>query len=312
MNEAEALPIPSMEGFIQVIDQGAWSSTGRRKAQEDTFVVTEIHDTRDRSMLFAGVMDGHLGMAASKLVQEVLPSKFSRELLQRAAGDGDSSAASLLQRAWDETCDDYRLACGTDGDNCIAEYDALNGILLANTASDEYAAGTTTCVVALEKKTSHLAILNCGDSRCLVIDNEGKLVFKTTDHKPEREIERFTLGREQGLDYGIPECRMARWYVPVGEYEYAVSRSLEGSFATSKGIVSTADITTLQVTAGTIVTIASDGLWEVMDSKEVAKISFKLRWRQGLSAGDAAKTLCSMALEKGSSDNVSVVILYLD
>lgn len=166
--------------------------------------------------------------------------------------------------------------------------------------------------MALEKKTSDLAVLNCGDSRGLIIDSDGQLVFKTHDHKPDREIDRFTQGRKQGLGYGEPGCRMSRWYVPVGEYEYAVSRSLEGPFATSCGIVSTADISTLQATAGTTVVVATDGLWEVMDSEQVAGISYKLRFQEGMSAGDAAKTLCSMALERGSSDNVSVVFLYLD
>jgi protein phosphatase PTC1 len=167
-------------------------------------------------------------------------------------------------------------------------------------------------VVALDKKTSYLAVLNCGDSRGLVIDSAGDLVFKTYDHKPERETERFAQGIKQGLDYGVPGCRMSRWYVPVGDYEYAVSRSLEGPFATSRGIVSTPDISTLQATAGTTVVVASDGLWEVMDSTQVTNIAHRLRYEQGMSAGDAAKTLCSMALERGSTDNVSVVILYLD
>jgi serine/threonine protein phosphatase PrpC len=273
-------------------------------------VVVEVHDTKDRSILLAGIMDGHLGKAASSEVQNSLPIYFSEEVL-RDAGNGDTPVEALLQRAWEDTCDAYRLAC-TSEDECIADYDSSEGILMANTGSADTAAGTTTCVVALEKKTSNLTVLNCGDSRGLVIDSKGGLVFKTYDHKPDRETERFAQGIKQGLNYGVPGCRMSRWYVPVGDYEYAVSRSLEGPFATSKGIVSTPDISTLQATSGTTVAVASDGLWEVMDSTHVANIAHRLRFEQGMSAGDAAKTLCSMALERGSTDNVSVVILYLE
>jgi protein phosphatase PTC1 len=274
-------------------------------------VVVEVHDTKDRSILLAGIMDGHLGKGASNSVRENLPQYFSEELL-RGAGTGDKTPVeSLLQTAWEQTCDAYGLAC-TSEDACIAEYDPREGILMANTGSGDTAAGTTTCVVALDKNNGYLAVLNCGDSRGLVIDGEGELVFKTYDHKPDREIERFAEGINQGLNYGVPGCRMSRWYVPVGDFNYAVSRSLEGPFATSKGIVSTPDISTLQATAGTTVAVASDGLWEVMDSTEVANIAHRLRFKQSMSAGDAAKTLCSMALERGSTDNVSVVILYLD
>lgn len=274
-------------------------------------VVVEIHDTKDRSILLAGIMDGHLGKAASSDVRENLPIYFSDGLM-RGTGTGDTTPVeSLLQTAWEQTCNAYGLACASEED-CIADYDPREGILMANTGSADTAAGTTTCVVALDKKSGYLSVLNCGDSRGLVIDKEGELVFKTYDHKPDREIERFAEGIKDGLDYGAPGCRMSRWFVPVGDYEYAVSRSLEGPFATSKGIVSTPDISTLQATAGTTVAVASDGLWEVMDSTEVANIAHRLRFKQGMSAGDATKTLCSMALERGSTDNVSVVILYLD
>jgi serine/threonine protein phosphatase PrpC len=67
----------------------------------------------------------------------------------------------------------------------------------------------------------------------------------------------------------------------------------------------------IQAEAGMSGLIASDGLWEVIDTEEVCRILTNLRG-MGKGAGDAAKTICSMAIERGSSDNVSVVILYLE
>jgi serine/threonine protein phosphatase PrpC len=130
------------------------------------------------------------------------------------------------------------------------------------------------------------------------------------DHTPEVEMERFLQG--QALNYSKPICRMSRWQLKVGEYIYMVSRSLEGQFATSKGVISDPDITTLQVQGvDTILVVASDGLWEVMDSQEVVRDVTRMKQR-GVSAANAAKNLCAMALEKGSSDNVSVVVVYLE
>jgi len=97
----------------------------------------------------------------------------------------------------------------------------------------------------------------------------------------------------------------------VGDYDYAVARSLEGPFATSKGIVSASDVSVVQVEPGMTAMVATDGLWEVIDSEEACLIVSSLR-KQKTSAGDAAKTLCSLAYDKASSDNVSVVVLYLD
>jgi serine/threonine protein phosphatase PrpC len=56
--------------------------------------------------------------------------------------------------------------------------------------------------------------------------------------------------------------------------------------------------------------MASDGLWEVCGNEEIAKEVTKLR-QQGLEANAAAKRLCTRAIEKGSTDNVSVVLVYL-
>lgn len=301
-------PSPSLLGPIQVSGQGAWSSQGRRSTQEDRFLLHEVSDTKQRSLLLAGVMDGHLGTAASEFVLETLPEYFSDQLM---FFDAAATVDSLLEKAWDLTCESYRSTCQSET-ACLADYDAAEGVLQANMGSDTYAAGTTATIVALDYQTSQLGILNCGDSRSLLVDAKGEVVFQTFDHRPEDELPRFQEAIAQGMNYGMPVCSVSRWVVPVGEYCYAVSRSLEGPFATSRGVVSDPDVTIHQAEAGMIILTASDGLWEVIDSAEAAIVLQRLRYQQGVSAGDAAKYLCGIAVEKGSSDNVSCVVLYLD
>lgn len=163
----------------------------------------------------------------------------------------------------------------------------------------------------MDKQTGRLTFLNCGDSRGLAIDGQGILQFQTVDHKPETEIERLTAGKEHGLDYSVPTCSLGRWKVEVGEYDYAVARSLEGPFATSKGLTSKADVHTIQAEPSMTLVVASDGLWEKIDSLEAGRMAHRLR-EQNVSAGDAAKALCKSAYDKSSSDNISVVVVYLD
>ena len=305
-NEAISMQ-PTDKVEIQIADRGAWSSKGRRKAQEDNFVLHEIHDAKDRSVLVAGVMDGHGGTTASVMVSEDLPGLFSQELVIK---DRSRSVCDALEDSWNEVCDVYKQQCIEEGE-CIAEYDPMEGILQADTGSKDLTAGTTCSLLALDETSSELTVLNCGDSRSLVISEDGKVKFATLDHTPQSEEDRLAEGIRNGLDYSLPQCRLSRWSLKVGDYEYAVGRSLEGTFATSKGIVSDPDVSTLSVQAGEILMSATDGLWNVMDSDEVANDLFKMRKKNSMSAHDAARTLCSMALRKGTSDNVSAVVVYL-
>ena len=289
-------------------DQGAWSSRGRRSSQEDRFILNEIHDEKERSFLFAGVFDGHLGTAASNFVQDRLPRRLLEIFTE--SGSRSISTSVALERAWNEVCEEYRASCSGESE-CVADYDPREGTLDAYTGSNDAVAGTTGSVVAFEQSEGVLTVLNCGDSRTMVIDSNGNVVFRTQDHQPEYELDRFSKGIRDGLPYSQPECRFSKWRVAVGDYNYAVSRSLEGPFATRRGIISTPDVATVRTLYGMTVVVASDGLWEVMDVNEIAQVLKRLRENE-VTAADASKTLCSLALKKGSRDNVSAVVVYVD
>jgi serine/threonine protein phosphatase PrpC len=304
-NEAISM-VPTEKVEIKVVDVGAWSAKGKRTAQEDAFVLHEIHDAKDRSVLIAGVMDGHGGVAASQMVSKKLPSVLTNELVVQ---NRQRSVTHAMEEAWTVVCENYRASCQID--ECTADYDPREGILLAETGSKDLTAGTTCSIFALDETTSDLTVLNCGDSRCVIVKADGSVRFASQDHNPQHEERRLQQGIENGLDYSLPQCRLSRWWIKVGDYEYSVARSLEGPFATSQGIISDPEVSTLSARQGEILVSASDGLWDVMDSSEVAIDLQKMRQREGLAARDAARALCSMAIEKGSSDNVSAVVVFL-
>lgn len=304
---------------VNVSSQGAWSSKGRRKANEDTVILQEINDG-ECSVLVAGVFDGHGGGAASKTALQVLPSFLSTQLKT-----GEVSQA--IQSAWEMTCDTYKEGCSIYGE-CVADYDQREGILMAGTGSKDLVAGTTASIGALSingENKDELIVLNCGDSRTLVVgeprdkSSNSFIHFVTKDHSPkcQSEAERLKAGIKEGLDYSEPQCSVNRWWLRVGDYQYAVSRSLEGSFATSRGIVSDADISAVSLTelirerSNTMMIIASDGLFERLDNELVGKEAVRMR-KDGLSAKDTAKQLCSLALDKNTSDNVSAVVVFFD
>lgn len=289
---------------VSIRDKGAWTTKGRRKVQEDAYVLHEVHDDRDRSLLLAGVFDGHLGATAANFLQKELPISFC------AAFTFDNVRVDeILGKSWNETCDAYRLICNNE-EECKPYYDPREGTLMANTGSEDAVSGSTATIFAVDEQRGMIATLNCGDSRGIVVDFQGKIKFQTIDHKPEEEIDRFLRGKEQGLDYSIPQCKVTRWTIEVGDYDYAVARSLEGPFATSKGVISLANVETIQAEPGMTIVIATDGLWEVIDTEETSRVVSSLR--KQMKACDLAKHLCAMAYEKSTTDNVSVVILYVD
>jgi serine/threonine protein phosphatase PrpC len=172
--------------------------------------------------------------------------------------------------------------------------------------------------------TNELTILNCGDSKTmlvgeLVIGDGSVVVFETRDHSPDDiiEIQRLTRGKELGLDYSIPECSISGSYLRVGDFQYALCRSLEGSYVTSKGIVSDPDMTKINLAIALAgrqynsLVLACDGLLEVMSSEEVGREVVLMR-KAGYKADEVAKNLCGQALKKGSYDNISVIVVHLD
>jgi serine/threonine protein phosphatase PrpC len=335
-----------MSSPLEIIDQGAWVSKGKRSTQEDAYVLQEIHvddgtdkdDNNSYSYVLAGVFDGHLGSAASMFVQNEISQSFRNELLltKRTRSNNNNNEpfeiGNIIRNAWDNVCTTYREQCqqivNDDGStSCAAEYDPVNGILLASTGSKDAIAGTTAVMFIVDKVQRTITTFNCGDSRGLLIDSiTGSILFQTTDHTPQYDFNRFVSGINDGYDYCIPKCskRTNTWRVEVGDYDYAVARSLEGNFATSKGIVSTPDISTIpllslpaqQNTGSTnntyILVLATDGFWEVIDSEEATKLIVQINKQQSkMSASEIAKYLCTLAIQKGSSDNVSVIIVFI-
>jgi serine/threonine protein phosphatase PrpC len=154
-------------------------------------VLHEIHNNQDRSVIIAGVLDGHGGPAASSMVAETLPTLLSNHLLL----NNDIAVQGALEQSWETVCKTYRSKC-SDEQECLAEYDPREGVLMANTASVDLVPGTTASIFALDEKSGKLIVLNCGDSRSLVITKAGKVLFATKDHKPQEEEERLSKGRE--------------------------------------------------------------------------------------------------------------------
>lgn len=288
-------------------------------------VLHEVKNSNIGDVMLCGVLDGHGGTAASESVAKIMPPLFSEEL-ELSDGESNDAIREALEKSWELTCTTYRDIC--ENGECVVDYDPTEGILYAETGSKDLIAGTTATLAAISLSpsgTSEMTVLNCGDSRTLVVgevkDNpsESVVAFVTRDHSPddELEIQRLQRGQDEGLDYSVPECAMGQHYLRVGDFQYALCRSLEGAFVTSKGVVSDPDITTVALSQilderqHCALVLSCDGLFEVMSNEEVGREVVRMR-KEGYKAGEIAKNLCGQALKKGSYDNISTIVVYVD
>jgi serine/threonine protein phosphatase PrpC len=158
--------------------------------------------------------------------------------------------------------------------------------------------GCTACVVyiIIESGKRSFYCANVGDSRCVIVTSD-EAVTITHDHKcsDTNEVERV---RESG---GI---------VFSGRVfgQLVLTRALGDHALKEYGVISTPYVTKTELEdKHKYAVMASDGVWDVIQMDEVYKISQNVT-----NAEDFAKTLVKNAVDGGSKDNISCIVIKLN
>lgn len=159
-----------------------------------------------------------------------------------------------------------------------------------------------------------MKLLNCGDSRGVVIRSPDEdpdlspVLLESVDHKPCNPAERSRIeaaggwvsenGRVNGL-LAMSRC--------LGDSEL---KSDSNRLASEQKVSCVPDVSELRdVSPGTIVVLACDGLWDVMGADDVAAfVQSYLRMFPEGDLGEIASLLVLKSLAEGSLDNVTVMI----
>ncbi|KAJ4762210.1 Protein phosphatase 2C [Rhynchospora pubera] len=291
---------------------------------------------------FFGVYDGHGGAQVANYCRERVHEALVEELHKQ---DGCSEEASTSTSA---ECTSTRSSSMTVDFkknwerafvNCFQKVDDEVGGKVrrcsiettpaatnSEGASDPVAPETvgSTAVVAVIC-SSHIIVANCGDSRAVLC--RGKLPMPlSVDHKPNREDEYARIEADGG--------KVIQWngYRVFGVL--AMSRSI-GDRYLKPWIIPVPEVTVLpRARDDECLILASDGLWDVMSNEEACEMARKriLLWhkKNGTGAGAssaasserggdlmdpasqaAAEYLSKQALQKGSKDNITVVVIDL-
>ena len=176
-----------------------------------------------------------------------------------------------------------------------------NSIKIVNNLVDYKTTGST-CCVALIKNKIEVYIANVGDSRCLVFD--GKYAAFTKDHKPGNPEEKKFIEKNGG--YVVFRTND----VPRLNGFLALSRAI-GDKGLTPALSANADVYNVRISNKTnFLILATDGLWDVLENDEVLNGIYSLR-RGGYTLNDINKVLLDTARERGSTDNLTTILLTI-
>ena len=243
-----------------------------RKYMEDDYTVVEDFADR-RGSLYCGLYDGHGGRLAVDFVAKNLHGSIERELRSGPAGDAPLEA---MRRGFLK-CDRQLLQCGA------------------------MQVGTTVAVcLCLPGPNGQIELhaANAGDSRIVLISEHAPTRL-SVDHVATDPVE---VRRVQELGGRVVNQR-------VGSV-LAVTRAL-GDHALKSGSGLTADphcVAHTCAVADRFVLLASDGLWDVLSDGDAHRIVLQ---HAHLAPSEIAAKLVQAALDGGTRDNVSALVLRL-
>lgn len=293
---------------------------GIRRNMEDTHVVQYPFGEEENYSFFA-IYDGHDGKYAAQLSAQILHKKFLHEYLQNK----NDSVDNLLLKAFEQTEEELKKGV------CYIDH---NGIMQHSTDSS----GTTAITAFLQNNVLHLAWV--GDSRAILIRN-GKVFLVTNDHKPDMQSERLRIENAGGKVI-LDKQKTHRIN------GLSLSRAL-GDFREKKmnsgALIATPEILQTEIQDDDILVIACDGLWDVMTNEEIAYLinnlmkendsalkkkyyfypnlglnsyqKYNIKPEKTQEYGNTHMKLISRALRdeaynKGSLDNISVMVIHFD
>lgn len=278
------------ESFVskEGLECGASGVQGWRIEMEDTHIAIDIPSRPDH--LFVAVWDGHAGSGAAKyavehIIECIEKSQPWQEYLKKETDDADLIGQALIS-AFLEIDTDMRAfqgkSCGQDTSGCTS----------------------VTAIVS----PKYIVCANAGDSRC-VMGTDGTAKALSDDHKPYNHTERIRVEAAGGF---------VQWNRVDGDL--AVSRAL-GDFgyknrpdlpAADQKISPHPDIAVHERTdKDDLLLLACDGLWDVMSTEEAVNQVREIFESGETSMLKVAEEMLDIALNKGSKDNVSAVVVKL-
>lgn len=258
----------------------ASKSQGPREYMEDRHCAVGGKSDGDDRPLVVGVFDGHGGDGVAAFAAKVLPQ--------------------IVLKQWGQSQDKVALFA-----RAFVQADTLAAkSLRTNTV------GSTACVAVIDPLTRTLWVANTGDSRC-VMRTPTEVVQMSTDHKPETPQEHLRIRNSGGYVQNVHGIHRV-----MGNL--SVSRSL-GDWYMRPFVIPHPGVSqrklgegTVDAAGGAYLLLATDGLWDVFESKGACDfLDNELRGSKARRA-PALKRLVAEARRRGSQDNITVLAVFFE
>lgn len=272
----EPILLPSSIRYGKPIPQVSLSRVGRatvlgqRKQNEDRLQVGRIHD----NLLYFAVFDGHGGAHAADYCYSYM-EKHLRDCLEQ-----EEDLEKVLTKAFlnlDKAL--YTFIC------CYGNASFLT-------------AGTT-ATVAMLRDGVELVVGSVGDSRALLC-RKGEAHKLTNDHTPDRKDERERIKRSGGF---------VTWN-SLGQANVngrlAMTRSIGDFHLKDTGVIAQPDTRRINVqhAKDSFLVLTSDGVNFLLSDQEICDVI-----NQCHDPTEAAEVISQQALQYGSEDNSSVIVV---
>ncbi|PSS19344.1 Protein like [Actinidia chinensis var. chinensis] len=330
------LKLPSEQGLTEIARKSVfevdyvplWGSTsicGRRPEMEDTFATVPRFLKIPIQMLIGdrvldgmnnclshltahlfGVYDGHGGSQVANYCCDRLHSALAEELEIVMASLSDGNMKDNCQELWTKALT-----------NCFLKVDAeVGGIGSLEPVAPETVGSTAVVAIVC---SSHIIVANCGDSRAVLCRGKEPVAL-SVDHKPNREDEHTRIEAAGG--------KVIQWNGHRVFGVLAMSRSI-GDRYLKPWIIPDPEVMFIPRTKeDECLILASDGLWDVLTNEAACDMARRqiLLWHkkngvtklpsgrgEGIdpAAQAAADCLSNHALQRGSKDNITVIVVDL-
>lgn len=299
------------------LECGVETRLGSRPTNEDRLVASDLYDLG----FLAGVFDGHGGIRCVDYVSQrfsvVLHALYTSMVSRLKHGLASLTATeeeALIGRA---VCEAYT---STDAEfmNLARKEGLRDGstgltVLISHgfQASPEVRASVLGCRPGAVAK---LFCANCGDCRAILLRGN-RAVRLSEDHKPERhdEANRIQLAGGVVVQSACGTHRVGRRSGNCRMY-LSTSRSFGDAELKEPQPLVIAEPELLVLTLEPedwAVVLASDGVWNSLSDQAVFDAVFQVMGIDKLGPVEAAQEVANRAQQKGSTDNVTVLLMRL-
>lgn len=242
-----------------------------RISMEDMHLIIDKFN-KDQSKGYFSLFDGHGGTEIVEYIRDKLPIALSTYMK-----DTNDVARSLI-KAFEKINSELKIfknidSSGSTGTVCVIlkETDVLLGM----------------------RKVLYCA--NVGDTRCVLLNSSGckRLSY---DHKCSDEAEAQRIKRAGG---NVVQDRIFG--------KLALSRSFGDTTMKNFGVIATPSVNKIEINStDKYFIICSDGVWDVVTEEDIFYFSFQCD-----NTKELAQSIIRKALENGSTDNISCIVVKL-